>query len=75
MFGSQQIIREIQAVLEGRAILAARKYQLYQELRTILWWMADQMKEPGSTAAAFLNNPSTVFSSYQYVEVIIISNL
>lgn len=69
MFGVEHVVREVQAVLEGRSILAGRKYQLYQEMRLIIWWMADQMRSSTGTAAMVLENPQTVLSSYHYVEV------
>jgi hypothetical protein len=71
MFAVEHVVREIQAVLEGRGVLAGRKYQLYQEIRLIIWWMADQMRDAASTAAMILENPRTVLSSYHYVEVYI----
>lgn len=69
MFAVEHVVREIQAVLEGRGVLAGRKYQLYQEIRLIIWWMADKMRDAASTAAMILENPRTVLSSYHYVEV------
>lgn len=70
MFALEHIVRELESVLEGRSILAGRKYQLYQELRVILWWIADRMREAASTAAALLENPRTVLPSFHFVEVI-----
>lgn len=43
MFAVDRIMREMQAVMEGRRIMAGRRYQLYTELRTILWFVADRL--------------------------------
>jgi hypothetical protein len=70
MFGVEHVVREIQAVLEGRSVLAGRKYQIYQEIRLIIWWMADSMRDAAHpTAAMILENPRTVISAYHFIEV------
>jgi hypothetical protein len=69
MFAVEHIIRELDRVLDMRKVQGGRKYQLYQEIRMVLWWMADTLRDENGTAAAFLDNPDTVFPSYLLVEV------
>lgn len=69
MLAEERVIRALQATLEGRTVTSGRRYQIYQEIKLVLWWIADRMRGPDSSAAAILENPRNGVKSFLYLDV------
>jgi hypothetical protein len=67
----EDVVRRIAQILERRGVKGGRKYQLFMEMRTVMWWIADTTHPSGVTTAVYLEQ---TFPAFAIIEVILRSS-